>query len=331
MRFRKTIGLAVVVGLLVAGAVAFQFLVPPNFWMPEIEVAEPGPTGVRVNSNGLFGNYYPAKGEGRHPAILLLGGSEGGLARGVQQMALSLQAEGFSVLYLGYFGVPGTPESLERIPLELFDRGIAWLAAQPGVDGDRIALLGGSKGAEAVLLAATRNERLRAVVAGMPTSVVWKGINWSRGGQSLHSSWTSGGAELATMPYAAWNMSDGIISVYRSVENPALRADAERAAIPIERARAALMLVCGEAETMWPACPMSRLIEARAAKRGGPRVQVLAYRDAGHLLFGPPIPRTSKFFNSLDMFGGTVEGNAAARIDGWPRVIAFLKAETAAR
>ena len=33
------------------------------------------------------------------------------------------------------------------------------------------------------------------------------------------------------MPYAAWNMSDGIISVYRSVENPALRADAERAAI----------------------------------------------------------------------------------------------------
>ncbi|MFO0349419.1 MAG: hypothetical protein ACK51S_05740, partial [Alphaproteobacteria bacterium] len=70
MRFRKTIGLAVVVGLLVAGAVAFQFLVPANFWMPEIEVAEPGPTGVRVNSNGLFGNYYPAKGEGRHPAIL---------------------------------------------------------------------------------------------------------------------------------------------------------------------------------------------------------------------------------------------------------------------
>jgi dienelactone hydrolase len=331
MRFRKTIGLAVVVGLLVAGAVAFQFLVPANFWMPEIEVAEPGSTGVRVNSNGLFGNYYPATGEGRHPAILLLGGSEGGLARGVQQMALSLQSEGFAVLQLGYFGVPGAPDSLERIPLELFDRGLAWLAAQPGVDGARLALVGGSKGAEAVLLAATRNDRLRAVVAGMPTSVVWKGINWSRGGQSPYSSWTSGGVELPTMPYAGWNMSDGIISVYRSVEDPAQRAQAERAAIPVERSRATLMLVCGEAETMWPACPMSRLIEARAAQRGGPRVQVLAYRDAGHLLFGPPIPRTSTFFQQLDMFGGTVEGNAAARIDGWPRVITFLKAETAAR
>lgn len=331
MRFRKTIGLAVVVGLFVAGAAAFQFLVPANFWMPEIEVAEPGPTGVRVAGNGLFGNYFPARGEGRHPAILLLGGSEGGLARGVQKMAQSLQAEGFSVLHLGYFGVPGTPDSLERIPLEVFDRGIAWLVAQPGVDGDRVALVGGSKGAEAVLLAATRNDRLRAVVAGMPTSVVWKGINWSRGGQSPYSSWTSGGVELPTMPYAGWNMSDGIISVYRSVENPALRADAERAAIPIERARAALLLVCGEAETMWPACPMSRLIEARAAKRGGPRVQVLAYRDAGHLLFGPPIPQTNSFYENLDMFGGTVEGNAAARIDSWPRVIAFLKAETVAR
>jgi hypothetical protein len=58
---------------------------------------------------------------------------------------------------------------------------------------------------------------------------------------------------------------------------------------------------------------------------------VLAYRDAGHLLFGPPIPQTNSFYENLDMFGGTVEGNAAARIDSWPRVIAFLKAETVAR
>lgn len=331
MRFKYSLGIFAVVGVLIAGAVAFQFLAPAKFWAPEIEVIAPGPTGVRVSGSGLFGNYFPAKGDGPHPAILLLGGSEGGLGIGVHQMALSLQAEGFSVLHLGYFGVPGTPDSLERIPLELFDRGIAWLAAQPGVDGARIALVGGSKGAEAVLLAATRNERLRAVVAGMPTSVVWKGINWSRGGQSQHSSWTSGGAELPTMPYAAWNMNDGIISVYRSVEDPGQRAQAERAAIPVERARATLMLVCGEAETMWPACPMSRAIEARAAQRGGPQVQILAYRDAGHLLFGPPVPRTSTFFKRLDMFGGTVEGNAAARVDGWPRVVAFLKAETGVR
>jgi dienelactone hydrolase len=323
--------ITVFVVLLVAAAAAFQFLVPANFFMPEMEVRDPGPTGVRVERDGLFGNYFPAKGAGPHPAVLLLGGSEGGLSGGVWQMALALQAEGFSVLQLGYFGVPGTPASLERIPLERFDRGLAWLAAQPGVDGQRLALMGASKGAEAVLLVASRNQRLRAVVAGMPTSVVWKGINWSRGGESEHSSWMSDGKELPTMPYSQWNMAEGIISVYRSVEDPAKRAPAERAAIPIERSRASVMLVCGEAETMWPACPMSRALSARASKRGGPRVEILSYRDAGHFVFGPPVPRTSPFYNRLDMFGGTVEGNAAARIDSWPRVMTFLKAETAAR
>lgn len=330
MRRRNRLTLVAMVAVLIAGAAAFQFLAPANYGQPPIEIMDPGPTGVRIERDGLFGNYFPAHGDGPHAGILLLGGSEGGLGAGVRPMALSLQAAGFSVLQLGYFGVPGTPDNLERVPLELFDRGLAWLARQPAVDGQRLALVGASKGAEAVLLVASRNERLRAVVAGMPTSVVWNGVNWSRGGQSRHSSWTVGGTELATMPFSTWNMRDGIISVYRSVEDPAQRALAERAAIPIERARAAIMLVCGEAETMWPACPMARAIKARAGRQGGPRVDVLAYRDAGHLLFGPPVPPTSPFFKRLDMFGGTIEGNASARTDSWPRVIAFLKAETRA-
>jgi dienelactone hydrolase len=243
-------------------------------------------------------------------------------------MALALQREGFSVLQLAYFGAPGTPDSLERIPLELFDRGLAWLGAQPGVDAQRLTLVGGSKGAEAVLLVATRHPDLRAVVAGMPTSVAWNGINWQRGGQSESSSWTSGGQEVPTMPFASWNQAEGVISVYRSIEDPALGADAERAAIPIERARAATMLICGEAETMWPACPMSRAVAARAAERGGPQVHVLAYADAGHLVFGPPIARDNAFYRRLAMLGGSVEGNAAARADSWPRIITFLRDST---
>lgn len=338
MRHKGRWRLAALVVVLLSGAAAFRLLAPEDYGLPPIEILDPGPTGLRIAADGIFGNYYPAGAHpsgarpatvaGRHAGILLLGGSEGGLGEGARQMALSLQAEGFSVLHLAYFGVPGTRDSLERIPLELFDRGLSLLAQQPEVDGRRLALVGASKGAEAVLLVATRHERLRAVVAGMPTSVVWKGVDWKRGGQSVHSSWTSGGMELSTMPFAAWNPREGVISVYRSIEDPARRVLADGAAIPVERARAAVMLVCGEAETMWPACPMSRDLAARAAGRGGPPVAVLAYRDAGHLVFGPPVPRSSPFYKRLDMLGGTVEGNAAARADGWPRVVAFLKAQT---
>lgn len=328
MRWKNGLVIAAIVAVLVGGAAMFKFLAPENYGLPQIEVLEPGPTGVRIEEAGLFGNYYPAGGDGPRPGILLLGGSEGGLGRGVKHMALALQREGFSVLQLAYFGAPGTSDSLERIPLELFDRGLAWLGAQPGVDAQRLALVGGSKGAEAVLLVATRHPDLRAVVAGMPTSVAWNGINWQRGGQSESSSWTSGGQEVPTMPFSSWNQAEGVISVYRSIEDPALGADAERAAIPIERARAATMLVCGEAETMWPACPMSRAVAARAAERGGPHVHVLAYADAGHLVFGPPIARDNAFYRRLAMLGGSVEGNAAARADSWPRIITFLRDST---
>lgn len=331
MRWRNGLVIAASIAALFGGAAMFKSLAPENYGQMEIEVLDPGETGVRIDAEGLFGNYYPASGEGAQPGILLLGGSEGGLGRGAKHMALALQREGFSVLQLAYFGAPGTPDSLERIPLELFDRGLAWLSAQPGVDGERLALVGASKGAEAVLLVATRNPKLRAVVAGMPTSVAWNGINWQRGGQSQSSSWTSGGEEVPTMPFSAWNPAEGVISVYRSVEDPAARAAAERAAIPIERAQAATMLVCGEAETMWPACPMSRALAARAERGGGPPVQVLAYPAAGHLVFGPPIPREEPFYERLAMLGGTIEGNAAARADSWSRVVAFLQQATAER
>jgi dienelactone hydrolase len=329
MRWRKGLAVGAVVSTLFVGAAMFQLVAPGNTGLPHVEVIEPGQAGIRIEKAGLFGNFFPAQGEGPNAGILLLGGSEGGLGNGALNMALALQQEGFSVLQLAYFGAPGMSDTLERIPLEVFDRGLDWLGAQPGVDRRRLALVGASKGAEAALLVATRRSDVRAVVAGMPTSVVWNGIDWRRGGQSESSSWTSGGQEILTMPFSSWNQAEGVISVYRSIEDPAHHATAERAAIPIEHARAHMLLVCGEAEAMWPACPMSRAIAARAAERDGPPVHILQYTDAGHLVFGPPIPPNHASYQRLGMFGGTVNGNASARADSWPRVITFLKNSTA--
>lgn len=330
MQWKRGLALAATAAVLVGGAAGFRFLAPENYGLPAIEIVDPGSSGRRIEEAGLFGNYFPAGGPGPHPAVLVLGGSEGGLGTASQTTAVILQQEGFAVFQLAYFGVPGTPDTLEEIPLEMFDRALDWLGRQPAVDPARLAVVGASKGAEAALLIASRRPDLRAVVAAMPTNVVWNGVDWSNGGQSRRSSWTANGAPLAAMPFAAWNAAEGVISVYRSVEDPALALEAARAAIPIEQAEAPVLLVCGEAETMWPACPMARAIEARSQAGAGPPITTLAYEDAGHFLFGPPIAPDSPFYDRLAGYGGTIEGNAAARIDSWPRVVSFLKEATAA-
>lgn len=72
--------------LMVMGVAAAQREVPP------VHVAPPGDTGRRITDEGLVANYFPAKGKAR--AVLLLGGSEGGLAPPTNGAARALQAEG---------------------------------------------------------------------------------------------------------------------------------------------------------------------------------------------------------------------------------------------
>ena len=286
-------------------------------WIPPVEMIDPAPDGRRVAEAGVLGNYYPAPGGGEHPGILLLGGSEGALGTSTTAIARALRDDGFSVLQVAYFRGPGQSARLALIPLETFDRALAWLARQPGIARDRMGVVGGSKGAEAALLVATRHPALRAVVAGMPSSVVWPGVDW-QAGVTADSSWSSGGRPLPALPYGGPSFSGGRRGIYdRGLA--ALPAHPE-ARIPIETSPAAVLLVCGEADSLWPSCPMARQLQTADPAR----VRVLAYADAGHAVFGPPMATSDPRYGRMAAFGGTTAGNAAARRNGWPKVLAFL-------
>lgn len=321
----RTIFTFAVAALALAGAAVAQPLPPaspkPIGGTPPVVVGEPGPDGRRIEAAGVFANFYPAHPGG--PTVLLLGGSEGGLQPGGRGMVKALTDAGFNVLNVCYFGCPGTPPTLVSVPLETFDRALAWLRRQPEVDPDRIVLVGGSKGAEAGLLVAARHPEFKAVAVGMPSSVAWPGISFTAAGQP---GWTEGDEPLPVLPYAPYTViaTGGILALYRDAL-PALTAHAE-AWIPVERIRAPILLVCGEADTLWPSCPMARQIEARLAERGRPPAVLLAYPDAGHTVLGPPVDKAAPNYNRLAALGGTADGAAAARADAWPKVIAFLKA-----
>lgn len=323
MKRKWKIAFGIVGALVVAGAggMAWMITQPPA----PAKIVEAGPTGQRIDANGIFANHFPAKGDGPQPAILLLGGSEGGLGKDMRALALLLQAEGYSTLQLAYHNAPGKSAKLENIPLEDFAKGLAWLKRQPGIDGNRLGIVGYSKGAEAGLLVATRTPGVRAAVLGMPSSVVWDGMtgeNYMLG--SFSSSWSEGGRPLPHLAYKGQPGSDGLMPVF---VNGLKELDTNPAAIiPVERYRGKLLLVCGEAEKLWPSCPMTDQIVARATKAGAPVPIVLRHKDAGHGVMGAPFTddKTRRYWAKL---GGTEAGNAAARADSWAKISAFLKAE----
>lgn len=288
--------------------------------MPGPVIADPAPQGVRISEAGVFANYFAARGAGKHPGIIVLGGSEGGLGTGSMRVAKALHAHGFDVLQLAYFGVPGAPHALAKIPLETFDRGLSWLKARPEVEANRIGLEGASRGAEAALLYASRTPDIKAVVVGMPSSVVWQGMNFAG---SATSSWTDGGQSIPFLPYGpVTNYND----IYGAFANGLKAQDKHAdAIIPVEKINGPVMLVCGEADTLWPSCAMSEEIVARLRAmhfRFG--VQLLKYKDAGHAVFGLPVDRNDPEFSTLGSIGGSVAGNEAAREASWPHALALF-------
>lgn len=307
----------VLIGLLVVAVGAGVWMVGVKPLAPDIEVSAPGPTGRRIATAGVFGNFYPAS-VAPAPAVLVLGGSEGGIGSSGNLAAADLQGEGFNVLVVSYFGAPGQRKALELVPLETFDRALTWLRSQPEVDPTRLAVAGQSKGAEAALLVGTRHPELRAVVAGAPTVAVWPGITYRP--FAPKSSWTIANRPMATLPYDGIPFFGDIGRVYNKVFGDL--SEHPDAAIRVEKITGPLLLLCGEADKLWPSCPMARRLQQRANDRDGPVTEVLAYRDAGHSVLGPVrIAEGSR----LTRWGGSVEATRKARADAWPKLVAFLR------
>lgn len=317
--WRIGLGILAAVILLVGGGFIYALNAPNR----PAKLAQPGPTGRRVVEAGVFGNYFPAiGGHSPHPAILTFGGSEGGLSDEGPEAAALLQKEGFNVLQIAYFNAPGEGSKLESIPLERFYKALDWLKAQSTTDPSRIGIMGYSKGGEAALLVATRYPGIKAAVLGMPSDVVWDAL--SIRSYLFHgvSSWTENGAEVPSLAYAKPDNPNDMLSRFSNANKKLTSASPLR--IPVERYPGQLLMICGGRDTLWPSCPMAHSVIERAAAFRAPRPQLLTYPEAGHGVMGPPLSEQDPRLRRWTRLGGTTHANAAARADGWPKIVAFF-------
>lgn len=297
--------------------------------------------GVSAQSaaNALASNSTPTPAPTKRPAIILLGGSEGGSM--VTQGAAQLASHGFAVLALPYYSPPNYPSqkaelpmlpaAFADIPIERLNEARAWLKTRADVDASRIAIHGTSKGAEFALLAGVHLPWVRAVVAVVPSDVVWEG--WGdKVEPGKRASFSLNGKPFAFVPYMDFAQE---FTGFQTGEDIRIRRpqDKGRAAhpeaavlarIPVERIKAPVLLVAGQDDQVWNSAMMAHNIAERRAAAKLETVSLI-YTDAGHYLTGTGFDPTTQYDVGLMKGGGTPMGNAKAQADAWPKTIEFLQ------
>lgn len=298
--------------------------------------------GVRctpLEGNGLQGVFCaPADGAPR-PGVLLLHGT---IARVMEDVAALLASRGFATAAPLYYGAEGLPPEYTRIPLEYFRAALEWMAARPEVDGDRLAVMGVSRGGELALLVGSRFTAVKAVISLAGSGVVFNGLPANPRDSRSDTPWTFEGKPLPyverkdTLGFTVRAIAGGFtgkpLSTLPTYENGMKDAAAvERATIEVEKIGGPVLLVSGGHDRVWPSSSLSEIAAARLEARHHPYpVKHLNYEGAGHAFALPYRPTTSGRSKpspqgtGLD-FGGSPPENAHANLDAWRTVLDFLK------
>ncbi|MBB4843713.1 dienelactone hydrolase [Paucibacter oligotrophus] len=301
---------------------------------------------VQVRLVEEFAGARYAVGPGKHKrgALIVLGGSEGG-SIAARSSAPLLASQGYAVLGLPYYSppswgpegmkpaeLPSLPKAFANIELSRLQQARDWLTRQPEVDASRIGVYGVSKGAEFALAAAARMDWIKAVVAIVPSDVIWEGWGMGAAGPDQTSSFAWQGKPLPWQPYKGMDEeSAGFttgqpVHIRRPLEQGRAAYPERLAAarIPVENFRGALLLVSGSDDQMWDSAGMARNIEASRKAKGLSTINLI-YEGAGHGLSGRGWSPTTGYNNGPMKMGGSPAVDAAAQADAWPRTLQFLQ------
>jgi dienelactone hydrolase len=228
-------------------------------------------TTMAVTEDNLHGVLYRPTLPGRHPAVVVIGGSDGGQPGRLYPTVLA--SRGFPVLALAYFKTPGLPQALSKVPLEYFRTAFQWLGQQPGVDPSRMVIDGVSRGGEAALLiGATFPELVHGVIAEVPSSVALCGYPDCQAG----SAWTFHAQPVQFSRH---------MNEIPPQDNPA-------AVIRVENINGPVLMNCGGMDRVWDSCDYGRAAMHRLAQsHHGHQLQVCDSCDhyIGHLVPDEPL------------------------------------------
>ncbi|MEJ0106609.1 MAG: acyl-CoA thioester hydrolase/BAAT C-terminal domain-containing protein [Bacteroidota bacterium] len=206
---------------------------------------------------------YTGKGK-QQPLVVGLGGSEGGNAwasdywKSTREQFLE---KGYAFLAIGYFGAKGTPKILDKIALEDVHNAIAEAIKNPAINKNKIAIVGGSRGADLALLLGSYYNDISCVVGIVPSHAVFPGHT-----QEFNSScWTFQGKELPFIPVneeaVPFLMKRDLRGAFEAMLKDSVAE--KKSLIKVERINGPILLLSATKDEICPSTPMSEKMITR--------------------------------------------------------------------
>lgn len=198
------------------------------------------------------------------PLVVGFGGGEGGNGwagpHGAKQRAL-LEKNGYSFLTVAYFGVDGTPESLDRIAIDGVHKAVMEASGHPQINANCIAVMGVSRGGELALLLGSYYNEYKSVVGIVPGSAVFASIT-----NAMTTPGFSHNDQSLTFVPVPWSAAPAMLTgdlrgaFEKMMENTSAM---QAAAIKVENISGPVLLLSGTEDEQWPSMEMSEAMMMR--------------------------------------------------------------------
>lgn len=285
----------------------------------ELVDAEPGLRTEMLGDDfpGAF-VVYPS-GEGPHPVIFVLGGSEG-QDTSARRFTPRFASRGYLAVGVPYYSpawggqpqpIPGLPRAFAELPIDYLERVTDHVMNFHAADENAMGIWGVSKGAEYALLAGQLIGGYDAIAAIVPTDVVWEG--WGADTRTSSFSWQ--GEALPFVPYKGMNEEfqkpEPQLRIPHEAGRAAFPERVEPARIRVETIRTPVFLVGGDKDTVWASGPMTRAIK-KTRDAAGLETEAYVSEEAGHYLSG-------------DGYAPAREPEAKIKGEAFPAMLAFFE------
>lgn len=204
-------------------------------------------------------------GEGKKQALIVgLGGSEGGNAWASDYWKATRDRfikQGYAFLAIGYFKSTGAPDTLNKIAIDKVHDAITIAAQNPSIDQNRIAIIGGSRGADLALLIGSYFKDIKCVIGIVPSHAAFPGHT----NHFSTSAWSFNGKELPFVPVneesVPFLMKRDLRGAFETMLKDTVAE--QKALIKVEQINGPILLVSATKDEICPSGPMSEKMMAR--------------------------------------------------------------------